>query len=209
MSIVEWGTNLILEIIRISGYPGIFFLMALESACMPIPSEIVMPFAGYLVQEGKLGSGFSGLMYVTLAGTFGCTAGSVAAYYVGIYLGRPFILKYGRYVLLREKHLQMAESWFDRYGDIAVFFSRVLPVIRTFISLPAGIGKMNFKKFVVYTTVGSFPWCFALAYIGYAFDWRFLHNIAPMLDMVVVSALLIIVAYYIYRYKKNQREGSN
>lgn len=199
MSLVEWGTNLILDWISQFGYLGIVFLMALESACLPVPSEIVMPFAGYLVYSEDRMS----LLGVTLAGAFGCTVGSITAYYVGLKLGRPFVLKYGKYILIREKHLVMAEKWFEKYGDAATFISRLLPVIRTVISLPAGIAKMNFKKFVFYCFIGSVPWTLALAYIGYWLGprWEDITGVFRQLDIVVIAAAILLVVWYVYKLK--------
>ncbi|MBU1158747.1 MAG: DedA family protein [Candidatus Thermoplasmatota archaeon] len=210
MSIIEWGTSLILDMISTLGYPGIIFLMALESACMPIPSEIVMPFAGYLVYQAEQ-PGFDGnamtLIGVSLAGAIGCTLGSIVAYYLGMYAGRPFILRYGKYVLIREKHLDMADRWFEKYGDAATFIARLLPIIRTFISLPAGIARMNFKKFVFYSFVGSLPWTAMLAYVGYVLgpSWEDIGGWFRGMDYLIVSGLIVLVIWYVYRFRKQKR----
>jgi membrane protein DedA with SNARE-associated domain len=129
----------------------------------------------------------------------------VAAYWVGMRYGRAFVLKYGRYVLLRKKHLDMAEAWFSRYGEATTFFSRVLPVIRTFISLPAGIARMNFKKFVLFTTAGSIPWNFALAYIGYSLgsNWESILGIFSAIDIIIVIAVIVIIAVVAFHYLRN------
>jgi len=200
MSLVEWGTNLILDWISNLGYPGILFLMALESACMPVPSEIVMPFAGYLVWAGDTTMNFWGVVFF---GTLGCTVGSIVAYVAGFYAGRPLILRYGKYFLIREKHLKRAEEWFEKYGDKATFIARLLPVIRTVISLPAGISKMNFKKFVFYSFVGSLPWTLMLAYVGYWLgpNWESVKGVFRGLDVVVVVAVIVVVIYYVYRVR--------
>jgi membrane protein DedA with SNARE-associated domain len=202
MNLIEWGTNLILDWISNYGYGGIMLLMALESACMPVPSEIVMPFAGFLVAQGD--SGMS-LLGITIAGALGCTIGSIAAYVFGFYAGRPLILRYGKYILIREKHLVTAEEWFGKWGDKATFIARLLPVIRTVISLPAGIAKMDFKKFVFYSFVGSLPWTFMLAYVGYVLgsEWESIKGVFRELDVVVVVAVIAIVVYYAYRLKRN------
>lgn len=154
-------TNFIINAISSWGYFGVGALMAIESACVPLPSEVIMPFAGFLVAQGK----FS-LIGVALAGALGCVVGSVVAYAVGIWGGRAFIEKYGKYVLISHHDLALADRFFNKYGSAAIFFSRLLPVVRTFISLPAGIAKMNFSRFVIYTFLGSLPWCLALAYVG-------------------------------------------
>jgi len=148
-------------IISTLSYGGVVLLMAIESACVPLPSEIVMPFAGYLVYLGR----FS-LHGVALAGALGCIAGSVPAYYLGQYGGRPVVERYGRYVLIARHDLDLADRLFDRYGSWVVLAGRLLPVIRTFIAFPAGVARMNMTKFVVFTFVGSYPWCYALAWVG-------------------------------------------
>ncbi len=209
MSLVEWGTNLILDWISELGYPVVVLLMALESACMPVPSEIVMPFAGYLVYQAEQ-PGYDGtvmsLVGVSLAGAIGCTLGSILAYVVGKHWGRPFILRYGKYFLIRKKHLDMADEWFERYGDVATFLARLLPIIRTFISLPAGIARMNFKKFVFYSFVGSLPWTALLAYVGYVLgpNWEDIIGWFHNLDIVVVAAVVAAVAWYIYKMRKER-----
>lgn len=206
MSLIEWGTDFILDIIRTLSYPGIIFLMALESACMPVPSEIVMPFAGFLVFRDE---GFS-IWGVTAAGTIGNLIGSVIAYWVGMKAGRPLILKYGRYFLIREKHLDWAENWFCKYGDPAIFFSRMLPIIRTFISLPAGMARMRFDKFIIFTTIGSIPWNFALTYAGYVMGerWESIMDFFETLDILVIIAVIIVVAFLIRQYLKNNRKDA-
>jgi membrane protein DedA with SNARE-associated domain len=206
MGLVEWGTDLILDWISQFGYLGVTLLMALESACIPVPSEIVMPFSGYLVylaeQPGYDGAVMT-LLGISVAGAIGCTIGSIVAYIVGKHAGRRVILRYGKYFLLSEKHLLLAERWFEKYGEAATFFSRLMPIIRTFISLPAGIAKMNFKKFVFYSFVGSLPWTFALGYVGYILgrDWEDIMDVFHKLDLVVVAAIIALVVWYVYRLK--------
>ncbi|MDD1768633.1 MAG: DedA family protein [Methanomassiliicoccales archaeon] len=199
MGIIEWGIFFIKDLILTSGYPGVFFLMALESACVPIPSEIVLPFAGWLVYEGQFN-----LILATLAGTFGCLAGSVFAYLVGLYGGRKFVLKYGKYLLLNEKSLDSAERWFTKYGDSAVFFSRLLPIIRTFISLPAGMAKMNLARFSVLTFIGSLPWCFALTYVGFALgpNWESITTVFRGLDILIVLGIVFVLVWYLLRRRR-------
>src|SRR5258707_639857 len=140
----------IIAVISAGGYAGIVLLMGIESACIPLPSEVIMPFAGYLVHTGRMN-----LHLAAFAGALGCAVGSVVAYWAGVYGGRPFAVKYGRYVLIRRRDIDRAEAWFTRYGDAAIFFSRLLPVVRTFISLPAGIARMPFGRFVVLSFLGS------------------------------------------------------
>jgi membrane protein DedA with SNARE-associated domain len=207
MNIIEWGTNLILDWISSYGYVGILFLMALESACMPVPSEIVMPFAGYLVATGDTSLSLIG---VILVGSIGCTIGSIVAYVAGYYAGRPFILRFAKYFLIREKHLVSAEEWFEKYGDKATFIARLLPVIRTVISLPAGIAKMNFKKFVLYSFVGSVPWTATLAYVGYwlGANWEEVKGVFRYLDVMVVVAVVALLLWYFLRHRPRNRNDA-
>ena len=153
--------HFIIATISASGYLGVMLLMAIESACIPLPSEIIMPFAGYLAHAGRLT-----LIGVAVAGAIGCNVGSALAYWVGAAGGRPFIAKYGRFVLLDQHDLERAEHFFARYGSITVFVGRLLPIVRTFIALPAGIARMSQVRFHVYTFLGSLPWCYSLAYVG-------------------------------------------
>jgi membrane protein DedA with SNARE-associated domain len=148
-------------VISAMGYGGIVLLMGIESACIPLPSEIIMPFAGYLVFKGQFT-----LHGAALAGAIGCVAGSIPAYYLGQYGGRPLIEKYGRYVLISHRELDLADRLFTRWGQWVVLGARLLPVIRTFIAFPAGVSRMPMGKFIVYTFVGSYPWCWGLAWVG-------------------------------------------
>ncbi len=159
--IVAALAHFIIAVISASGYGGILLLMAIESACVPLPSEIIMPFAGYLVHAGRLH-----LLWVATAGALGCNLGSAVAWWAGAYGGRPFIARYGRFVLLDHHDLDRAEHFFAHFGGITVFLARLMPVIRTFIALPAGIAKMPQLRFHLYTFLGSWPWCFALAWVG-------------------------------------------
>lgn len=151
----------IIAVISSGGYLGVALLMGIESACIPLPSEIIMPFAGYLVYTGRFN-----IYWVATAGALGCNLGSVIAYWIGAYGGRPLIARFGRYVLLSQHDLERTEHFFNKYGGITVFLGRLLPVVRTFIALPAGLAKMSQVRFHVYTFLGSWPWCFALAYVG-------------------------------------------
>ena len=159
--IIEILSGFIVATISLMGYSGIVLLMAIESACIPLPSEIIMPFSGYLVSTGQMN-----LWLVGIAGAVGCVLGSLVAYWVGSKGGRPLIEKYGRYVLVSRHDLDMADRWFANHGEIIVFVSRLLPAIRTFIAFPAGVARMNLTRFVIYTFAGSLPWCLGLAYIG-------------------------------------------
>ncbi len=195
VNIVETVSNFIIATIEQLGYVGVFIAMGLESACIPLPSEVIMPFAGYVAWEGSLT-----LLGVAIAGTLGCLAGSLVAYYVGAYGGRPLLDRYGRYVLIRQGELDRAHTWFEKHGEITVFVSRVLPIIRTFISLPAGIARMDVKKFSLYTTLGSFPWCLGLAYVGVFLGphWSDVERIFRYLDIVVVAGLIVVIGYLVY-----------
>jgi membrane protein DedA with SNARE-associated domain len=205
VGLIEFGTNLILDWISQYGYMGIILLMALESATLPVPSEIVMPFAGFLVWE----QGVMNLPGVILAGTIGCTLGSIAAYAVGYYAGRPLILRYGKYVLLSERHLVQAERWFARYGGKATFIARLLPIIRTVISLPAGISKMKFKPFVLYSFVGSLPWTALLAYVGFWLgpNWEEIGSVFRGMDILVVVGAVALVIWYVHAVRKRSSKS--
>jgi membrane protein DedA with SNARE-associated domain len=172
---------------------------------MPVPSEIVMPFAGYLVWEGSTDMTFWGIVIV---GSLGCMIGSIAAYGAGYYAGRPLILRYGKFFLITEKHLVMAEKWFQKYGPAATFIARLLPVIRTIISLPAGVAKMDFKKLVLYSFLGSLPWNAALAYVGFALGpkWEDIRGIFHYLDIAVVAGLAAFIIYYVWTVVKEDRK---
>jgi membrane protein DedA with SNARE-associated domain len=188
--------------INIMGYSGIVAMMAIESSCIPLPSEIIMPFSGYLVFRGDFE-----LWRVSLAGGFGCVVGSIPAYYLGMYGGRPLIEKYGKYVLISHRDLDVADRWFSRWGDWAIFFSRLLPVVRTFISFPAGVARMNFPRFVVYTFLGSFPWCLGLAFIGMKLgqEWDTLGVYFHRFDMVIGAIIAAGIAYYLWHHLRNRR----
>jgi membrane protein DedA with SNARE-associated domain len=151
----------VISVISSSGYAGILLLMAIESACIPLPSEVIMPFSGYLVFTGRFH-----LLWVATVGALGCNLGSLIAYEIGCYGGRPLVERYGSYILLSKRELDWADHFFTRFGDITVFVSRLLPVVRTFIALPAGVARMPRLRFHLYTFIGSWPWCLALAWIG-------------------------------------------
>jgi membrane protein DedA with SNARE-associated domain len=189
--------NFIMHAISAMGYWGIGAMMAIESACVPLPSEIIMPFAGFLVAEERFT-----LWGVTLAGSIGSVIGSVIAYWAGLWGGRNFIKKYGKYILITNYDLEIADRFFNKYGASAVFFSRMLPVVRTFISLPAGIARMNFGKLVVYTFLGSVPWCYALAYLGKKLGdkWDTLGAYFHKFDIVFAILFFVGLAWFIKRH---------
>jgi membrane protein DedA with SNARE-associated domain len=196
ISIVETLSNFIITVIERLGYVGVFVGMTLESIGFPLPSEIIMPFAGYVVWEGRLT-----LLGVTLAGTLGCLAGSLVAYAIGAYGGRPLLERYGKYVLIRASELDRAEQWFEKYGEGAVFISRLLPVVRTFISYPAGIVRMDVKRFSAYTVLGSLPFCFAFAYMGVVLGphWEDIRGLFRYFNIAVIVGVVVLIGYLIYR----------
>jgi len=183
------------------GYPGIFFLMTLESMALPIPSEVIMTFGGWLAYDGRLD-----LFWVGMAGTLGCLAGSVIAYKAGEYGGRAFIKRYGKHIFLKESSVDRAEAWFAKHGQWAVFGSRLLPVVRTFISIPAGIAEMRFSNFVILTFLGSMIWCYALTYSGYYLgkNYNSLNSYFNILVTVVLVAVGFILIYYKFLRNKGK-----
>ncbi len=174
--------------------------MAIESACIPLPSEIIMPLAGWFLVDAR-GLGVEWLLLAAFCGALGNLIGSLIAYAVGAWGGRPLLLRYGRYFLISRHEVEQAERWFARYGDRAVFISRMLPVIRTFISLPAGIARMNIWRFSILTFVGSFPWSLGLAWAGYLLgeNWERIREWMRPADIPILIVLAALVAWYIYR----------
>jgi membrane protein DedA with SNARE-associated domain len=187
-----------------TGYAGVALLMAIESACIPLPSEIIMPFAGYQVYLGHLN-----LYGVATAGALGCNLGSVVAYWVGAWGGRPLVERFGRYVLLSKHDLDRTTGFFEKYGSITVLLGRLLPVVRTFIALPAGIARMNQLRFHIYTFVGSWPWCFVLALVGarlgrgWDTDPRF-KAVFHRFHLAVEVVLLVGIAWFLWSHLKNR-----
>ena len=186
----------IISVISTTGYAGVLLLMAIESACIPLPSEIIMPFAGYLVYTGRFN-----LWAVAAMGALGCNLGSLGAYLVGYYGGRPLVERYGSYVLLSRRELEHTERFFQRWGSATVFVSRMLPVVRTFISLPAGVGEMPLGQFTLYTVAGCLPWTFALAGIGYAVgaSWNRIERYIALIGIVVAILLVAAIAMWVWR----------
>src|SRR5579864_904092 len=196
---------LIIAVISGGGYGGIVLLMAIESACIPLPSEVIMPFSGYLVSQGRFT-----LLCVATAGAVGCNLGSALAYAVGYYGGRPMVRKFGRLVWLSEHEIDGAHRYFERWGDITVFVARLLPVVRTFIALPAGVARMPQLRFHLYTFLGSWPWCFALAYLGMKAGehWDYLKAYFHRFDAVIGAGLVIAVILFMRSRWKNRVRGS-
>jgi membrane protein DedA with SNARE-associated domain len=202
--VVKTLAGFIIATIAALGYPGIAILMAIESACIPLPSEIIMPFSGYLVHTGVLE-----LWAVALAGAVGCVLGSFVAYEIGARGGRPLVERYGRYVLVSHHDLALADRWFQRYGDLTVFTARLLPVIRTFIAFPAGVSRMRLWRFYVYTFVGSYFWCWALAWIGLKLgkNWNTLGPYFHRFDAAIGLALLAGAIWYVRRHLDLRRRS--
>ncbi len=199
-------SGFIVAVISTLGYSGIVLLMAIESACIPLPSEVIMPFSGYLVYTGRFN-----LWAVGIAGAIGCVLGSLVAYWVGMHGGRRLIERYGRFILISTHDLDLADRWFARYGEIIVFASRLLPVVRTFIAFPAGVARMNLSRFILYTFAGSLPWCLGLAYIGQKLGEEWDKNEAlkswfHRFDFVIGIIGLLFVIWWVWRHVKNSRE---
>lgn len=198
-SLLEMVVEHLVAFIADLGYWGIAIGMAIESANVPLPSEVILPFGGYLVSIGRLD--FFGAV---MAGTIGGTVGSIISYFLGLWGGRPFLLRYGRYIGISRHHLEMAERWFQRYGEATVFFTRLMPVVRTFISLPAGISAMNFPRFVIYTFLGSLPWSLFLTYLGLKMGqhWEDLKYWFHRFDLLVVLLVVLALAVYVWRKRR-------
>ena len=208
--IIEILSAFIVATISALGYSGIVLLMAIESACIPLPSEIIMPFSGYLVSIGRFN-----LWAVGVAGAFGCVVGSLVAYWVGMYGGRPLIERYGRYVLISRHDLDLADRWCARYGEAIIFTSRLLPVIRTFIAFPAGVARMNLTRFVLYTFAGSLPWCLGLAYVGQKLGEQWnkdetLKTLFHRFDFIIGIVGALVIAWWVWRHvtQLRQEKGS-
>ncbi len=192
----------VISVISTTGYAGVVILMAIESACIPLPSEIIMPFAGYLAYTGRFD-----LFWAATAGAIGCNLGSVIAYEIGYYGGRPLVEKYGSRILVSRHDLALADRFFLRFGSAAVFIGRLLPVIRTFIALPAGIARMPRLRFHLYTLAGSWPWCFVLAWVGMKLGERWhtdprLSHWLHRLDAAIVILLLLAVVWFVRAHWK-------
>lgn len=197
----------ITQVYNSMGWYGVVLLMAIESANIPVPSEVIMPFSGWILIRDK------GLdaWYVILAGFYGalgCTIGSVVSYRVGAWGGRPLVERYGKYVLVSRHDLDLADRWFTRWGDWAVFVARLLPVVRTFISFPAGISRMSFGKFTVLSFLGSFPWSLGLAYGGYILGehWEDLRRVMRPFDIPIIAVVVVLAGFYIYHRLKDSRQ---
>lgn len=196
-------TNFITQVIDSMGYTGVALLMAIESAAIPLPSEVIMPFSGFLVESGR----FS-LLGLAMAGAIGSVIGSAVTYALGYYGGRKLIIRYGRYVLISQKDLELTEKFFARFGAVSSLIGRVLPVVRTFISIPAGIGKVPLKPFLFYTFVGSWVWSYFLAWLGVRLgeNWHQLEAYFRKFDLLVGAVILFALGYWIWRHFKGHNQ---
>lgn len=191
------------QVYDLLNWPGVVVLMAIESACIPLPSEVVMPLSGWmLIKDRGLGAVYN--LMAGFYGASGCTLGSLVAYWFGAKGGRPLLERYGKYILITRHDLDRADRWFERYGEWTIFFSRLLPVVRTFISFPAGLARMHLAKFVIYTFVGSFPWCLGLAYGGYQLGehWEQIRRVMRPFDVPIILVFLVLVALYVRQHLK-------
>lgn len=203
--LVEYIVELITAGLSTGGYPVLFILMALESMIAPVPSEVVMPFAGFLAANGR----FS-IIGVTIVSGLASVFGSLISYWVGVFGGRRFILRFGKYLLLDEGHLAWTEQWFRKHGDKTIFISRFIPVVRHLISIPAGIGRMSMKKFIAYTFIGATMWNVFLAWLGMLLKerWELIHNYSAQIDVVVIALLALLVVIFIYKHVKKRNQPS-
>jgi membrane protein DedA with SNARE-associated domain len=201
VSISEIVIEQITGLISAGGYAGVAFLMTLESMVAPVPSEAVMPFAGFLIYEGRFT--FAG---VIVSSTLGSIIGSLISYYAGAWGGRPVVRRFGRYLLLNPHHLESTERFFSRYGDRTIFISRFIPVVRHLISIPAGVGRMNLARFCIYTVIGAGLWNAFLTYVGYYLkeNWAEVRKYGEFADIAILAVLVIIIIVIIYRYRQHR-----
>jgi membrane protein DedA with SNARE-associated domain len=201
-SVISFISSLILDTISALGYFGVFLLMLLESAAIPAPSEIIMPFSGFLITTGRFD-----FWLVVLAGTLGNLIGSWLLYWIGLKGGRPFVARYGKYIFFSEADLATAEKWFEKYGSFSVFVGRLLPIVRTYISFPAGLVKMDFKKFTFYTVIGAAPWVFLFTWLGVKLGerWHEFEKYFRQFDIVIALVILAAVVWHIRRHYSNKK----
>jgi len=202
--LVEFLTQLFQTI----GWFGVVVIMAVESANIPIPSEVTMPLSGWMLVQARGGSAWQAFLLGGFWGAVGCTIGSVISYALGAWGGRPLVERYGQYILVSEEDLEKADRWFDRWGDWTAFFSRLLPIVRTFISFPAGVVRMNFPRFTIYSFIGSFVWCGLLAMGGYFFGehWEELRAIMRPFDIPIAIVIIAAFVYYVYHHLRKGRK---
>lgn len=205
--LLQYVSSMATYLVTAWGYWGIFIGMIIESACIPLSSEAIMLFGGFMSAQGYLN-----LWGVVWAGILGNVVGSVLTFWIGSKGGRVFLQNYGKYVFFNEEHLEKADQWFSRYGEWAVFFSRNLPVVRTFISLPAGISRMNFNKFFIYTFIGVIPWNLALTFLGLKLgqNWAFVETYSRPLSYAMLGMIVLGVVYFIFKsLTKQKRKRTN
>ena len=207
--IITLLAGLIVSVISAGGYPSVAILMAIESACIPLPSEIIMPFAGYALAHSQWQ-----LLMLATAGAIGCNLGSIPAYWVGAWGGRPMVERFGRFVLLNSHDLELVVHYFNKYGAVTVLLGRLLPVVRTFIALPAGIARMNQAKFHLYTFLGSWPWCYVLALVGMKLGDKW--NTDPRFKFIfhkfhlgVEVVLIGLIVWFVSSHWQNRIRSSN
>jgi membrane protein DedA with SNARE-associated domain len=201
--LVEFLTNLLQTI----GWFGVVVIMAFESANIPIPSEVTMPLAGWMLVQARGLSAWHAVLLGGLWGAVGCTIGSVVSYALGAWGGRPLVKRYGKYILVHEEDLEKADRWFARWGDWAAFISRLLPIVRTFISFPAGVVRMNFTRFTIYSFIGSFIWCGLLSLGGFYFGehWEELRALMRPFDIPIAVVIVAALAYYVYHHIRKSK----
>jgi len=200
--IIDILAGFVVAVIAVLGYPGLFLLMLVESCGILMPSEVIMPFSGFLVADGKMN-----FWIIVLLGALGNLAGSLLAYWIGWKGGRPLIEKYGKYILLSKHDLDLADRWFTNYGSATTFFGRVLPIVRTFISFPAGIAKMDIRKFAIFTFLGAFLWCIPLTYAGVKMgeNWEQIRAYLHKFDLTVGILIAVFFVWFIWRHIKHSR----
>jgi membrane protein DedA with SNARE-associated domain len=199
MGITEWIAATAVTLIKASAYPGIFILMTMESMFFPVPSEAVLPFAGFLLADGTLT--WPGVIFFA---TLGSLVGSIVSYFIGYYAGDAFVDKFGKYFLLNKKHLDLSHRFFEKRGQVTIFVARFVPVVRHFISIPAGAGKMNFLKFTIYTVIGAGMWNTILTFLGFKLkqNWDKVMAYSHYIDMAIVAVLCLAIGYYLYKIAK-------
>jgi len=198
--IIDFLVQIVVNTINQIGYFGVFFLMAAESCGIPFPSEVIMPFAGFVVASGTIA-----FWPVVIVGAVGNLVGSWLAYWIGYRGGRPLIEKYGKYILISHHDVNLADRWFARFGEWAVFFGRLLPVIRTYISFPAGIAEMDFKKFSYFTLAGAFAWSALFAWLGVRMgdNWSLIRDRLHSFDLAIIIILAALIVLYVWRHLRN------
>jgi membrane protein DedA with SNARE-associated domain len=206
MGITEFLVEHFTNWIHSGGYLGVMVLMTLESMVAPVPSEAVMPFAGFLIFEHKFT--FAGVIFFS---TLGSIIGSLISYYAGAWGGRPFVKRFGRYLLLDTHHLDLTERFFARYGDKTIFISRFIPVVRHLISIPAGVGRMKIAKFCIYTVIGAALWNSFLAVVGYYLrdNWMTVRKYGEVADIIVVGLIIAVFVFFMYQYLKHSKKRNN